>query len=183
MELMDAIRTRRAVREYSDAPIEKPTIAALIDAAVQAPSAMNLQPWAFAVIQDRQQISRYAERAKEWLILRGRGPDEAASGILEQPGFTIFYNAPALVIVLATSEASQANQDCCLAAQNLMLAARDQGIGSCWIGFSRSWLDLASTKKELGLPETYHVVAPIVLGHPNSWPAPHGRKAAAIHWL
>jgi nitroreductase len=95
----------------------------------------------------------------------------------------VFYHAPALVLVMAQSAATQAIEDSCLAAQNLLLAARDQGIGSCWIGFARPWLNLPSTKKELALPEGYTVVAPIVLGYPKAWPESHGRKPAEIHWL
>jgi nitroreductase len=57
-----------------------------------------------------------------------------------------------------------------------MLAARDEGLGSCWIGFARPWLDLSATKAEPKLPERYHVVAPIVLGHPRAWPESHGRN-------
>jgi len=185
MELMDAILTRRAVREYSDTPLERSRIEGLLEAAVQAPSAMNLQPWAFAVLLDRQRIDRYAERAKAWLLEQWpqTGLGASAREILEQPGFTIFYHAPALVVVLATSAGTQASEDCCLAAQNLMLAARDQGIGSCWIGFARPWLDLPAAKSELGLPEQYHVVAPIILGFPTTWPEPHGRKPAEVRWL
>lgn len=96
---------------------------------------------------------------------------------------TFFYQAPVLVLVSAHSPALQASEDCCLAAQNLMLATRDKAIGSCWIGFARPWLNLAATKKELGLPEAYCVVAPVVLGYPSAWPQSHGRKAAEIHWL
>jgi len=64
-----------------------------------------------------------------------------------------------------------------------MLAARNEGLGSCWIGFARPWLDLPATKAELNLPEHYHVVAPIVLGLPKAWPDSHGRKPAEIYWL
>jgi len=74
-------------------------------------------------------------------------------------------------------------EDCCLAAENLMLAARDEGLGTCWIGFARPWLDLPSTKHEMGLPAGHHVVAPIVLGYPKAWPESHGRNPAEIHWL
>jgi nitroreductase len=184
MELMEVIRTRRAVREYSDAAMERSTIQSLLEAAIQAPSAMNLQPWAFAVLLDRQRIDDYAERAKAWLVQSSQVALSAeAHEILEQPGFTVFYHAPALVLVLATSAGTQASEDCCLAAENLMLAARDHGIGTCWIGFARPWLDLPETKRELGLPEQYQVVAPIVLGVPKAWPEPHGRKQAEIHWL
>jgi len=157
----------------------------LICAATLAPSAMNLQPWAFAVLLDRKRIDEYADRARKWLLENwlSTGHDGPALEILEQPDFNIFYRAPALVIVLARSSSTQASEDCCLAAQNLMLAARDQGIGSCWIGFARPWLNLVATKHELGLPDDYQVVAPIILGYPREWPITHGRKHAEIHWI
>jgi len=183
--MMNVIRQRRAVRQYSDRPMDRPTVAELIDAAIQAPSAMNLQPWAFAVVLDRERIDHLGQRAKEWLLGHHAelGLDATALEILNRPNFTIFYNAPALVIVLATAPAAQASEDSCLAAQNLMLAARDKEIGSCWIGFARPWLDLAATKQELGIPGSLHVVAPLILGYPAFWPEPHGRKPAEIHWV
>jgi nitroreductase len=146
---------------------------------------MNLQPWAFAVVLDRERIGALGQRAKEWLLAHQSdlGLGEMALGILARPNFTIFYNAPALVIVVATSAGAQASEDCCLAAQNLLLAARDKEIGSCWIGFARPWLDLAATKRELGISQSYHVVAPIILGYPATWPEPHGRKEPEIQWV
>jgi nitroreductase len=185
MELMEVIGKRRAVREYTDTHIPRSTIERLIGAAILAPSAMNLQPWAFAVLLDSERIERYAERAKNYLLANfsQTGFDASARKILEEPGYLLFYHAPALVLVLAKSSAAQAMEDCCLAAQNLMLAARDEELGTCWIGFARPWLELAPTKRELGLPEDYHVVAPIVLGHPKAWPKSHGRAPAEIHWL
>ena len=185
MELMDVIGKRRAVREYTDTHIPQSTIERLIGAAILAPSAMNLQPWVFAVLLDPGRINKYAERAKSWLLatFAQTSYEPSAHKLLEDPGYVLFHHAPALVLVLAKSSAAQAMEDCCLAAQNLMLAARDEGLGTCWIGFARPWLELAPTKRELGLPEGYHVVAPIVLGHPKAWPKSHGRAPAEIHWL
>lgn len=188
MELMHVVRDRRAVREYTDASVDRATIERLIGAATLAPSAMNLQPWAFAVILDRERIEKYGRRAKDWLLGNISQYPEAARRILEDPTFVLFYHAPALVILMAKSShaeapASQANEDCCLAAETFMLAARDEGLGTCWIGFARPWLNLPSTKLELGLPENCHVVAPIVLGYPKVWPESHGRNPAEIHWL
>ena len=57
-----------------------------------------------------------------------------------------------------------------------MLAARDEGLGTCWVGFARPWLNLRSIKAELGLPESYEVVAPIVLGHPRLGPSRMGAR-------
>jgi len=157
----------------------------LIQAAIEAPSAMNLQPWAFAVLLDRSRIDNYGARAKSWLLenLSGTAYDAQAHHMLRDPAFTLFYRAPGLAIVLAKSADTQALEDCCLAAENLMLAARDEGLGTCWIGFARPWLNLPATKAELGLPAQYQVVAPLVLGYPKSWPASHGRNSAEIHWL
>ena len=185
MELMDVIRNRRAVRDYTDAAIDRATMEGLIGAAILAPSAMNQQPWAFGVVLGRERIDAYAKRAKDWLLasLSLTSYEPSIRHMLEDPQFALFHHAPALAIVLAKSRGTQAAEDCCLAAENLMLAARNEGLGSCWIGFARPWLDLPATKAELKLPEQYHVVAPIVLGHPKAWPESHGRNPAEIHWL
>ncbi|MGX7871985.1 nitroreductase family protein [Mesorhizobium sp. ORM6] len=52
----------------------------------------------------------------------------------------------------AKNEERQSDEDCCLAGQNLMLAAHARGLGTCWIGLSRPWLTETSVKKELGIP-------------------------------
>jgi nitroreductase len=185
MELIDVIRNRRAVRDFTDTSIDRPTIERLIEAAILAPSAMNLQPWAFAVLLGRERIEGHAKRAKDWLLasLSQTSYDPSIRHMLEDPEYALFYHAPALVVILAKSSGTQSAEDCCLAGENLMLAARNEGLGSCWIGFARPWLDLPATKAELKLPDQYHVVAPIVLGYPKAWPESHGRKLAEIHWL
>jgi nitroreductase len=185
MELMDVISGRRAVREFTGTALDRSTLEKLVAAAIEAPSAMNRQPWAFAVVSDRGKIEHYAERAKRWLMEHWEqmGMPATARELLQTPDFSIFYHAPALILVLATEAGTQASEDCCLAAENLMLAARNQGIGTCWIGFARPWLDLPATKRELSFPEQYRVIAPIVLGHPTKWPSSHGRRPAEIHWL
>ncbi|MBZ5600743.1 MAG: nitroreductase [Acidobacteriia bacterium] len=185
MELMDVLGSRRAVRDYTPMPVERPTIEHLIHAATLAPSAMNLQPWAFAVLTGQNRIDQLAGRIKSWLLANFSdtmyGP--SIRGMIEDPKYTLLHHAPALVMVLAKSQEAQAVEDCCLAAENLMLAARDEGLGSCWVGFARPWINLPEIKKELGLPQNYHVVAPIVLGYPLAWPKSHGRSAPEIQWL
>ncbi|MGA3293339.1 MAG: nitroreductase [Candidatus Acidiferrales bacterium] len=190
MELMNVIKQRRAVREYTDRQIDRSTVENLIDTAILAPSAMNLQPWAFAVLLGRERVEDFARRAKVWLLANfSQTPLSQSSGgarlrqMLEDPNYVLFHHAPALVTVLAKSSDSQSAEDCCLAAEILMLAARDEGLGTCWIGLARPWLDLPATKRELGLPERYHVVAPVVLGYPKVWPESHGRSPAEVHWL
>ncbi len=189
MNFMDVVKKRRAVREYTAEPVTRAEIEELIGAAIQAPSAINGQPWAFAVVLGREQIDGYGKRALQWLLanasqLRNRAIEEKLRQRVHQdPDFRLFYEAPALVLVLAKTSQSQAVEDCCLAAENLMLAARDHKLGSCWIGFARPWLNLPQSKAELGLPKECEVVAPVVLGHPVAWPESHGRNPAEIYWL
>ena len=185
MELLDAIKNRRAVRDYTDQFITRLEIENIISAAIEAPSAMNLQPWAFAVVRNREQIEDYGIRAKAWLLadLSRSSFGEHARQMLQDPKFVLFYHAPALILVLAKSSSSQACEDACLAAQNMMLAARDRGLGTCWIGFSRPWFNLPETKTELEIPGQYEVVSPIILGHPKAWPPSHGRTPAEVYWV
>jgi nitroreductase len=185
MELMNVLRNRRAVREYTTATLTREVIERLAAAAILAPSAMNLQPWSFAALLDARRIDSLAERARRWMLENPAltGFTEDARKVLAPPDFNMFHHAPALVIVMARSHVPQAIEDCCLAAESLMLAGRDEGIGSCWIGFARPWLNLPSTKHEFGVPAGYEMVAPIVLGHPKAWPETHGRKPADIFWL
>jgi nitroreductase len=68
MELLNVIRQRRAVREYTDQPVNRGMIEKLIDVAILAPSAMNLQPWAFAVVLGRDNVNAYGGRAQSWVL-------------------------------------------------------------------------------------------------------------------
>ena len=183
MDFLNVLQDRRSVRSYKDALVNQSVIRPLIDAAIAAPSAMNQQPWAFAVCLNLKRIEELGGGAKDWLLQNLEHTPAELRHMLSDPEFFIFHHAPAFIIVLATSSASQATEDCCLAAENLILAARDKGLATCWIGLARPWLDLATTKLELGVPESYRVVAPIILGYPTEWPQSHGRNAPEMFWI
>lgn len=93
MEFAEVVKKRRAVRDFTSAGIERPEIEALINNAIEAPSAMNLQPWAFAVVLDHARIDDYARRAKEWLLasptrMLPRPPPARCLRIRTSPSFT-----------------------------------------------------------------------------------------------
>ena len=182
MELMEAINTRRSVRRYTPAPVDKAVIEQLLNAAVQAPNAMNAQPWAFGVIRGVEALRGYSARAKAHLLTL-MGPDSPLAGYrehLENPAFNIFYDAPALVLIYAKPGAFKGDRDCCLAAQTLMLAARGMGLGTCWIGFSEPFFNLPETRAELGVPADYTTIAPLFVGHPEGETPPVPRNAPEV---
>jgi nitroreductase len=185
MDVIEAIYHRRAIREFTDAPVEKDQIDLLIDAAVHAPNAMDRQRWAFAVVRDRALLKRISDEAKILTLkMMGSAPHLAQfRDFLSSAQFSIFYDAPALIIVCGTEDDRFVDQDCCLAGQNLMLAAHAKGLGTCWIGFAEAWLSQAEAKKELGIPAHYRPIAPIIVGHPKVTPPAPPRHRPDVVWI
>ena len=182
MNVIAAIYHRRSVRDYKSDPVPREVIDAVIAAAVHAPSAMNLQPWSFIVIKGRDILSGYAERAKRHLVdtMWPDSPLFRYRDRLTDPTFDIFYGAPVLTVVTATSNTAQSIEDCCMAAQNFMLAAYAMGFGTCCIGFARPWLNLSEAKSELRIPQPFVPVIPIIIGYPKSAAPRVSRKLPEI---
>ncbi len=184
MDLQQAIRSRRAVRAFSSEPVGRALLLRLIDAAIQAPSAVNQQPWSFTVIEDRAVLARISGESKAHILA---SPPHVVSSdhlqLLRDPKFDIFYHAPALIVISSVAANQWAVENCALAAENLMLAACAEGLGSCWIGFAQTWLASAAGKAVLGVPPGYLPVAPIIVGHPQGVPTPVPRKPPEIRWI
>jgi nitroreductase len=185
MEFMDVLAGRRSVRSYTSERLERAEIEGLIRAAVLAPSGMNSQPWAFAVIEGAQRLCALSVRVKANLLATlDREPALARyRDRLSDPAFNVFYDAPALVLVCAKPFGYDPTGACAMAAHALMLAARDRGLGTCWIGFAEGLFQLPDTKAEFGIPPAYRVVAPIIVGHPAEAVAPTPRDAPEVVWL
>jgi nitroreductase len=185
MDLKEAIYTRRAVREYAPLPVSEQILRDLIDAAVQAPTAVNAQPCTFCVVRDQAVLATISREAKAHMVRTTPVGlmSHHFSEILNDPKFHVFYHAPVLILISTTSDMPWAVEDCALAAENLMLAARGAGLGTCWIGFAQGWLATPEGKALLKIPETFRPVAPIIVGHPKSLPPPVPRKEPEIRWI
>jgi nitroreductase len=185
MDVIEAIYHRRAVREYTSEPVDRETLEFLVDAAIQAPSAVNQQPWSFAVVREQDVLDRISRESKRHML--GALPAVPASDhfrqLLSDPDFQIFYHAPALIVISAVAASPWAVEDCSLAAENLMLATHAKGLGSCWIGFAQPWLNSPAGKAALGFPAAYIPVAPIIVGRPKAAPPPVPRKTPEIRWI
>jgi nitroreductase len=168
--VMDAIYKRRSVRDYTPEIVTAVTIETLLYAAIQAPTAMHEEPWAFAVIQDKALLDRISVDAKKIALdaaVKADGHTVPHSvEILSNPNFNIFYNASTLVVIYGSPMGSFATADCWLAAENMMLAAYASGLGSCVIGFALAALNMPEWRKALDIPAQMIAHAPILLGHP-----------------
>jgi nitroreductase len=190
---LDVIFTRRSVRSFRRQQLDRETITALIDAAVQAPTAMHVEPWAFAVVQNHAMLARYSRLAKQALLeqmaasttIHAMADPSAAAAFrtqLASPEFDIFHHAPALIVICGRPAGSFVAADCWLAAENLMLAATAMGLGTCCIGSALPVLTQLDIRAELNIPAGYDVVAAIVVGIPadDATAAGAPRKPAEI---
>ena len=185
MNLLQAIRGRRAVRDFTGQPVAQEILRQLVSAASWAPSAMNDQPWHFTVVTDAGLLDEISDRAKAWML--GHKPQLRQAGhfrdLWSDPDFHLFYHAPALVIISIAGEQQWATEDCALAAQNLMLAAVEFSLGTCWIGFAQGWLLSDEGRALLGLGSGKLAIAPIIVGHPKAAPPPVPRKEVTLSWI
>jgi len=170
MSVMDAINHRRSVRNYTPELIDQPILRALLDAAVQAPTAMHEEPWAFAIIQNQKQLNRLSESAKEQVRREARASDSPHAthslDLVNKPDFHVFYNASTLVVIYSKFPGPFVAADCWLAAENLLLAACAQGLGTCIIGFAVSALNTPEWKAALKIPSGMTAIAPVIVGVP-----------------
>jgi nitroreductase len=180
--MKEAIRSRRSVRKYKNDSIPEETVKELLELAAWAPSGMNTQPWLYVVVEGNDYLKDLSDKSRAYLldIMEELPALQTYQKALSNPDFNIFYGAPLLVLIFGNQNAFTYTYDCSMAAQNLMLAAWDRGIGSCWIGFARAYCGTPEFRAELKVPPEYQLVAPVILGYPADPPGQGDRKEIKI---
>jgi len=190
-EVLTVIRNRRAVRHYTDARVSADQVRTMLNAAVHAPTAMHLEPWAFVIVQESAMLRRLSDTAKKLLLAQSVGDEHhllhhrevSSQGLrtmLSDPEFNIFYDATTLIVVCGKPVGTYVVADCWLAAQNLMLAACALGLGTCPIGLAVAALNDTAVKTELNIPSDVTAVAPVIVGVPRGVTSPVPRKEPEI---
>ena len=158
MDVFEAIKTRRSIREYQEKPVEQEKLSKVLEAARLSPSAANKQPWKFIVVTDpKVKESLRSAYNKDWLI-----------------------SAPVIIVGCAVPKEAWVRSDgeeywkvdLAIAMQSLILEVWEQGLGTCWIGAFRE----DGVKKALGIPDDVRVVALTPLGYPAEEKEPVVRR-------
>ncbi len=149
-DALDLIMRRRSIRKYTDQAVEPEKIECLLKAAMAAPTAMNMQPWEFIVIQD-EAILKDIRKA----LVFGK------------------INAPLAIVVCGNLSVFKRQlterfwvQDCSAATQNILLAAVDMDLGSVWCGVHPINSFERQLSQILGLPGHVHPLNVIFIGYP-----------------
>ena len=183
MDFSEVVKKRRAVRDFEDLAVPQDLVEKLIQTSLQAPSASNMQPWRFSVVHDRETIRLISDESKACLLSyldkNPDGPVKNYAAVLRNPDFNVFYNAPCLVIISGIRKAAMHRVDCALCAAYFMMAAAEQGLGTCWVDLG-AYIESPDLRAKLGLTDDVKVVAPIILGYPISIPDGPPRQPAKI---
>jgi len=162
MDLLEAIKGRRSIREFKPDPVKDEDLKRILEAGRWAPSAGNCQPSEFVVVKDPTVKRRLATAA------------------LEE---TFIAEAPVVIVVCANvprtswrygrrGEELYCIQDTAAATQNMLLAAYSLGYGTCWVGA----FDDDAVAEVIRVPPGVRPVAIIPLGRPAERPSPPSRR-------
>lgn len=189
MDVVRVINDRRSVRAYLNKPVPKEAVQTLLDAAVQAPSVMNSQPWRFHALtgdaRDRiigiiSKSSWHVEELFDLLNIQEReeSVQQAAQFFADLGG------APVIIVVTMPKIThpvllKMSGISCGMAVQNMMLAAHAEGLATCCIG-SSLWVD-DELMKELGIEDSY-LVTVLAVGYPERTPNAPPRRKDVVEW-
>lgn len=174
--VVKTIMERRSIRKYKPQPVEREKMQTIVECGVNAPNAMNRQPWEVRVVDNPDFINGVTELYKK-----------EQPKVAEDPNFkNMFRNAPTVVFVGRDVQSGSAEFDCGLLSENMMLAAQSMGIGSCCLGSPAAFMRspaAAEYLKQLGFSEGYELLYCIAFGYPDEAPAAKPRDLTKIKFV
>ena len=145
-DMLDLIKKRRSIRKYTGQAVTDEQIRQLLEAAMAAPSASNIQSWEFVVVRDPD-LKRQLAQTHTWSHMAA--------------------DAAAVFVVCGDERASHHwVADASAATQNLLLAATALGLGAVWVGIYPGADREARVRQALAIPEEIRVLCLVPVGHP-----------------
>ncbi|MBE6414113.1 MAG: nitroreductase family protein [Verrucomicrobiaceae bacterium] len=171
MKKDSAIFTRRSIRAYdSSKRVSKEQLNDLLDAAMHAPSAMDAQPWEFLVATDETAINTIMASHPYCSSLKDAGAAIIVCGNLDKE-----FKTPC---------GGYYQYDCSAATQNILLRAKELGLGTCWCGVAPEVERMQAFRNSLGIPANVEPMAFIIIGYPAEDPKLEKPRfdETKIHW-
>jgi nitroreductase len=182
---MDTILNRRSVRGFDPNPVPRDILDQIIQCGSAGPSGANNRAWRYVVVSDPNFRKKLVELSmplyKKWLEGMPAKFKELRVEIDTTPD-PIYYGAPTIIFVIG--KGFTADMDCPIACQNMMLAARSLGIGSCWVHIGQLVIGDPEARLSLEIGEGEKVFGPIILGYPKGgFPGPAEKGPLPIKWF
>ena len=161
--MLESIMDRRSIRIFTDEPVSENDIRTVLECGMMAPSAKDCRPWRFVVVDDKELIEKLRD---------------------SQPYSTSLRTAPVCICVcgVETAVPGYYQQDCAAATMNILNAAKELGLGTCWMGVAPRPERMEAVRDILGVPEDVNPFCIIAMGHPAQHrPRPERWDEALIH--
>ncbi len=160
MEILRILKERRSIRKYQKKEIPKEIIEDIIDCARFAPTAINIQPWEFIVVTDKNMREKIADITDYGKFIK---------------------DAPVCIVVFC-KDTKYYLEDGSAATTYILLAAKSYGLGSCWVAGDKKGY-AGKIRELLGVPEGYKLISLISIGYPAEEPKPRKRDLKELlHW-
>jgi nitroreductase len=161
--MLDLIMKRRSIRKYTPEPVIDEHVRALLEAAMAAPTADNLQPWQFVVVR-KPELRQKLAKTHPWAGACG--------------------GAPVVFVILGDETISEHwVEDASAAMENLLLEVVALNLGSVWLGVYPNRGQESHVRKALGIPDHLRVLALAPVGHPAETKPPHSKyQEGKIHY-
>jgi nitroreductase len=195
MNVLSAIEGRKSIRVFKSDPVPREMIEKVLQAAIQAPSSSNQQPWRFIVVTGRKKerlteklLKAYKERTVKYDPSKGKTiPQEYVEktrqlfrdirSYIQETGQPIkdfveegsyrFYHAPVAILITMDKCFHRSRLvDIGLSVENLMLSAHALGLGTCALALILACEDVM--REELKIPDNQEVILGIALGYPDT---------------
>lgn len=176
MTTLDAIKTRRSTRRFSDKLVELEKLDKIVSAGRYAPSGGNSQTCHFIVVRNKEVLAKLAELAQlafaKLEITEGMYKSIANSIRASKKSNYVFHYDPDTLIIVANQKDYGNNiADCACALENMMIAANELDLGSVWIN-QLKWLNEDETLLEyehtLGLEENERIYGALAVGYADT---------------
>lgn len=177
-DVIETIMSRRSIRKYLDKTVEHEKLATVAKCGINAPSALNQQTWAVRVVEDQNFIKETTE------IFKKERPEQ----VKRDANFKNMYrNAPNIIVVATPKGDSWGLLNAGLLGENMMIAAKALGLGTCCLGSAARFLQDTEACKpyiaKLNLPNDYEICYVLAIGYPNETPEAKQRDESKIEYI
>lgn len=181
-ETLKNIAERNTCRDFAGTPLTDSQIEDLVNAALAAPSARNLQPWHVIVLKDKALID---ELDDEGMKILGAEEDKSTYETMMARGGKLLYNAPCMFIILSDGS-KWGTLDSGILCQTVVLAAQSLGLGSCIVGMAGVPINGPRSeefRKRFKFPEGYDFSIGVLIGEANSGKEPHEHDRSKVTYI
>lgn len=191
MDARECLLTRRSIRKYKSDPIPDDVLERIMEAALAAPSAINLQHWHFVVLRTPEKMAEFRElmrsvQVKFRPVLEDRFQKHPEAIKETETFLTSLGGAPVCVLAFFLKDnfpdRDGAMQSVSAAIENLMLAAWSEGVGSCWMSAAQR-MGFGPEIQEKFAPGKGEFVSSITLGYPDQTPKMPPRRDGRVVFL